>query len=98
MNSVPTNMPVFKEYEPTEENFSIGHDSKGLSFTVIREHNGSVVATLPNGLRPEEKTLARLFANSPQMLEALEYVLGEIDLPKDGRFYIQNIVDEIRGE
>ena len=98
MNTVPTSMPIFKDYEPTEENFAITHSKDGLSFVVAREHNGSIVATLPHGLRPEEKLLARLFANSPQMLEALEYVLGEIDLPKDGRFYIQNIVDEIRGE
>lgn len=98
MTIVPTSMPIFKEYEPTEENFAVTHSKDGLNFVVVREHNRSIVANLPHGLRPEEKLLARLFANSPQMLEALEYVLGEIDLPKDGKHYIQNIIDEIRGE
>ena len=89
---------TFVEYDPAQEVFEIGHDSKGYCFTVKRP-NGSVVATLPNGLRPQEKALARLFANAPAMLDCLEQILAEVQI-KDEKLlnYILETVDNVRGE
>ena len=74
MKTVPTNMPVFIDYDVATEVFEVATDAKGLRFEV-RRPNGSTVAELPFGLRPEEKALATLFANAPDMLDAIETVL-----------------------
>lgn len=87
----------FKEYDVAQEVFEIGHDSKGFCFTVKRP-NGSVVATLPNGLRTEERQLATLLANAPEMLDVLEQILAECritDLATNSR--IMSLVDKVRG-
>ena len=89
---------TFVEYDPAQEVFEISHDSKGYCFTVKRP-NGSVVATLPNGLRTEEKQLAMLFQVAPDMLDVLEQILAEcriMDVALNGR--IMSIVDRARGE
>lgn len=89
---------TFVEYDVTEEVFEIGHDSKGFCFTVKRP-NGSVVATLPNGLRTEERQLATLLANAPAMLDCLEKVLAVEHIHnKDLLDYIIKTIDEARGE
>lgn len=98
MNTVPTNMPVFAEYDVSCETFEVAKDKKGLQFEVQRSGSGAVVATLPYGLRPQEKQLATLFAAAPEMLEGLEYVLGECDLNKEMRTYLSKIVSNARGE
>ena len=98
MNTVPTNMPVFAEYDVSCETFEVAKDKKGLQFEVQRSGSGAVVATLPYGLRQQEKQLATLFAAAPEMLEGLEYVLGECDLNKEMRTYLSKIVANARGE
>ena len=88
---------TFVEYDVAQEVFEIGHDSKGFCFTVKRP-NGSVVATLPNGLRTEERQLATLLANAPEMLDVLEQILAECritDLATNSR--IMSVVDKVRG-
>ena len=87
----------FMEYDVAQEVFEIGHDSKGFCFTVKRP-NGSVVATLPNGLRTEEKQLAMLLASAPDMLDVLEQILAECavtDRAINSR--IMSVVDKARG-
>ena len=88
---------TFVEYDPAQEVFEIGHDSKGYCFTIKRP-NGSVVATLPNGLRTEEKQLAMLFQVAPDMLDILELILAEKlcgSSTVNGK--IMSIVDRARG-
>jgi hypothetical protein len=98
MNTVPTNMPVFAEYDVTEEVFEVALDKKGLQYEVQRSGSNAVVATLPFGLRPQEKQLATLFAHAPDMLNALEYVLGELDLNDEMQQYIGSVIANAKGE
>lgn len=98
MNTVPTNMPVFAEYDVSCETFEVAKDKKGLQFEVQRCGSGAVVATLPYGLRPQEKQLATLFAAAPEMLNALEYVLGELKLDEEMEQYIGSVIANARGE
>lgn len=87
----------FKEYDVAQEVFEIGHDSKGFCFTVKRP-NGSVVATLPNGLRTEERQLATLLANAPLMLDTLEMLVEDGRVHDIVRFQLAKIVKQVRGE
>ena len=97
MKTVPTNMPIFKEYEPTDELFEIVKDRKGMQFEIRRVETGSCVATLPYGLRPQERALAQLFAYAPDMLKALESVLIDCDMSDEKREYLQNVIMRVRG-
>lgn len=87
----------FVEYDVAQEVFEIGHDSKGFCFTVKRP-NGSVVATLPNGLRTEERQLATLLANAPLMLDTLEMLVEDGRVHDIVRFQLAKIVKQVRGE
>ena len=98
MNTVPTNMPVFAEYDVSEEVFEVALDKKGLQYEVQRSGSNAVVATLPFGLRPQEKQLATLFAAAPDMLNALEFVLGEFQLHAEMEAYLVEVINRAKGE
>lgn len=59
-----------------EKDWTVGYGHKGLAFAVKRP-NGGTVCNLPEGLRPEEKQLGNLIAATPDLLAALELIVGD---------------------
>jgi hypothetical protein len=62
------------EYSVKQESgWKVDYGYKGYGFAVKRDDN-STVCNFPDGLRPEQKQLANLIANLPQILDALQDV------------------------
>lgn len=59
----------------SETNWKISYSPKGYGYA-IKRNDGSTVCQLPDGLRQEEKDLAKLIQNLPRILESLQDVVA----------------------
>lgn len=76
-----------------ESNWKVDHGYKGYAFAVKREDN-SIVCNFPDGLRPEQKQLAQFISAAPDLLAALEMIVGDArnNLVKEHFFIALNAI------
>jgi len=74
---------TFKQYDPQNElNWEIATAEKGMRYSIRRAVDGSEILLLPYGLRPEEKSFARMMVSVPEMVLALKQAKDFLNNPK----------------